>query len=86
MAAIRIFSKIESGVGRGILSNRQALDLFRTHRPPFMSHVLLSHLSQQNNSPQITEDLFTPHRADTEVMCCVPRFKETPVYTISATN
>lgn len=30
--------------GQGHLSNRQALELFIKHRPPFMSHVLLSHL------------------------------------------
>ena len=29
---------------RGHLSNRQALELFKSHRPAFMSHLLLSHL------------------------------------------
>ncbi|HXB09508.1 MAG TPA: MBL fold metallo-hydrolase, partial [Puia sp.] len=37
--------------GNGHLSNRQALELFAAYRPPFMSHLLLAHLSQDNNRP-----------------------------------
>ena len=69
--------------GKGHLSNQQALDMFRLHRPPFMSHVLLSHLSRDNNSPQIVSDLFAPHRDNTTVVVA-SRFQETPVYTINA--
>lgn len=36
--------------GKGHLSNKQALELFLQHRPAFMSHLLLSHLSAENNS------------------------------------
>src|ERR1700744_1424280 len=35
----------------GHLSNAQALELFVKHKPPYMSHVLLSHLSKDNNCP-----------------------------------
>jgi phosphoribosyl 1,2-cyclic phosphodiesterase len=45
--------------GQGHLSNRQALELFVQHRPPFMTHLLLSHLSKDNNSPQLAQELFT---------------------------
>ena len=71
--------------GKGHLSNQQALDLFRTHKPDFMSHVLLSHLSQQNNSPQVLADLFMPHRGLTHISIA-SRFEETPVYEIDAQN
>ena len=69
--------------GKGHLSNQQALDLFKTHKPQFMSHVLLAHLSKNNNSPQLTEDLFTPHLNGTKLVIA-SRFRETPVYQIDA--
>ena len=70
--------------GKGHLSNQQALALFQTHRPPFMSHVLMSHLSKENNCPQLIRDLFTPHMADTELIVA-SRQAETPVYRIKTT-
>jgi phosphoribosyl 1,2-cyclic phosphodiesterase len=44
--------------GHGHLSNDEALELFKTHRPPHMSHLLLAHLSKENNKPEIVSDLF----------------------------
>jgi phosphoribosyl 1,2-cyclic phosphodiesterase len=44
--------------GEGHLSNKQAVELFMAHRPPFMTHLLLSHLSKNNNDPQLVKDLF----------------------------
>ncbi|WP_420148802.1 MBL fold metallo-hydrolase [Spirosoma sp.] len=69
--------------GKGHLSNQQALALFQTHKPSFMSHILLSHLSKENNCPQLVRDLFMPHMADTELIVA-SRMIETPVYRISA--
>lgn len=69
--------------GKGHLSNQQALDLFKAHKPSYMSHLLLSHLSRDNNSPQLAIDLFMPHRETTEIMVA-SRFEETPVFTICA--
>ncbi|WP_266205885.1 MBL fold metallo-hydrolase [Pontibacter kalidii] len=68
--------------GRGHLSNRQALSLFTAYKPDFMSHVLLSHLSKDNNCPKLVKDLFTLHADGTKVVVA-SRFEETPVYTIS---
>ncbi|SFH14082.1 MBL fold metallo-hydrolase [Pontibacter chinhatensis] len=68
--------------GRGHLSNRQALSLFTAYKPEFMSHVLLSHLSKDNNNPQLVKELFSLHAEGTEVIVA-SRFEETPVYTIS---
>ncbi len=47
--------------GHGHLSNRQALELFNNHRPAFMTHILLSHLSKENNCPELAEQLFMQH-------------------------
>ena len=54
--------------GNGHLSNRQALEIFITHKPAFMTHLLLAHLSKENNHPQLVEDLFNEHAKDTRVM------------------
>lgn len=75
-------NRIRGGLGH--LSNQQALDLFRTHKPAFMSHVLLSHLSKDNNCPQLSKDLFTQYQEGTEVIVA-SRFEETPVFSVSAT-
>lgn len=68
----------------GHLSNQQALHLFRACKPAFMSHVLLAHLSQENNCPQLARALFAAHAGSTEVIVA-SRSGETPVYTISGT-
>ncbi|MEP7170728.1 MAG: MBL fold metallo-hydrolase, partial [Bacteroidota bacterium] len=67
--------------GKGHLSNLQALELFRLHKPDFMSHLFLSHLSKENNCPLLVHELFSRHAAQTEIIVA-SRFKETPVYQI----
>lgn len=67
--------------GQGHLSNRQALELFTTHRPAYMSHLLLSHLSQENNSPDLVQALFAEHAGGTEIVVA-SRFSETAVYRV----
>jgi phosphoribosyl 1,2-cyclic phosphodiesterase len=67
--------------GMGHLSNRQALDLFNTHKPPFMTHLLLSHLSKDNNDPQMVQQLFEDHALGIEIIVA-SRYKQTAVYTI----
>ncbi|GAA4413591.1 MBL fold metallo-hydrolase [Nibrella viscosa] len=69
--------------GQGHLSNQQALELFKAHRPAYMSHVLLSHLSRDNNNPQVAIDLFKAHTGSTTVMVA-SRFQETPVLEIKS--
>ncbi|UHG90735.1 MBL fold metallo-hydrolase [Spirosoma oryzicola] len=70
---------------KGHLSNQQALDLFKAHKPAFMSHVLMAHLSKDNNNPQLLHDLFAPHMLDTQFIIA-SRYKETPVYRIGVTR
>jgi phosphoribosyl 1,2-cyclic phosphodiesterase len=71
--------------GKGHLSNKQALALFTTHKPPHMTHLLLSHLSHNNNNPKLVEELFT-NCADGINIIIASRFEETPVYHISHNN
>lgn len=67
--------------GHGHLSNQQALALFRQHRPAAMTHLWLSHLSKENNSPQVAHDLFQPHLGDTH-LAIASRYAETPVFRV----
>ncbi len=69
--------------GQGHLSNRQALELFTAHRPPFMTHILLSHLSKENNTPEIAAQLFNGH-ANNVAIIIASRYEATPVYTIAS--
>ena len=67
--------------GKGHLSNRQALELFIAHKPAFMSHLFLSHLSRDNNDPKLVHELFSKHSAGTHIEIA-SRYKETEVFHI----
>ena len=67
---------------RGHLSNRQAVELFRKHRPPFMTHLILSHLSKNNNTPELVTEAFRPYAAEVK-MVVASRYKETEVFKVS---
>lgn len=71
--------------GQGHLSNRQALELFTAYRPPFMTHILLSHLSKENNTPEIAEQLFNSHANDIAIITA-SRYESTQVYHITASG
>ena len=68
--------------GMGHLSNMQALELFKSQRPAFMSHLLLSHLSKDNNCPDLVHDLFSRKANGTEIIVC-SRYQETPVFKVA---
>lgn len=76
-----LFLKNRIRGGMGHLSNRQALELFVAHRPPFMSHLLLSHLSKNNNDPQIVRQLFLDNAGGVEIVVA-SRYEQTAVYKI----
>ena len=67
---------------RGHLSNKQALELFNSHRPSFMTHLVLSHLSKNNNCPKLVGELFNLHAKQTKIVIA-SRFHETEVMEIS---
>lgn len=68
--------------GKGHLSNREAFELFCQHRPVHMSHVLLSHLSQDNNCPDLARRLFESNAGNVQVSIA-SRHKETELICIS---
>jgi len=55
---------------KGHLSNDQALELFLKHKPRDLQLLILSHLSQNNNRPEIVNKMFSS------------RYKETELFTI----
>ncbi|MDO3626537.1 MBL fold metallo-hydrolase [Mucilaginibacter sp. BT774] len=68
--------------GLGHLSNTQALEIFINHRSPHLSHLLLSHLSRDNNRPELVHELFSQHANGTEIIVA-SRYEESAVYHIS---
>jgi phosphoribosyl 1,2-cyclic phosphodiesterase len=71
--------------GKGHLSNNQALQLFVNHRSPYLSHLFLSHLSQENNHPGIVEKLFSPYSNNIRIVV-TSRHKETELFQIAGTQ
>jgi phosphoribosyl 1,2-cyclic phosphodiesterase len=71
--------------GYGHLSNRQALKFFQENRPHFMSHLFLAHLSRENNSPSLVEELFRKAAGKTKVIIA-GRNQETELYRILDLN
>jgi phosphoribosyl 1,2-cyclic phosphodiesterase len=71
--------------GQGHLSNAEALQLFLTYRRPDLSHLILSHLSAENNCPVLVKDLFSPHAGDVKVVVA-SRHEESPVFQVTAGN
>lgn len=67
---------------RGHLSNTQALETFIWYRAPFLKLLILSHLSENNNRPEIVSKLFAPHANGTTI-AIASRYKESEVYYIS---
>lgn len=76
---VHIKKRIKSNEGH--LSNVQALQLFLEHKPVFMSHLILAHLSQNNNRAEIVEKLFFPYKHLAEITVA-SRYKESAVFNI----
>ena len=47
-----------------------------------MTHLILSHLSKENNTPQLAKELFTPHAGTTEIIVA-SRYEASELFTIS---
>jgi phosphoribosyl 1,2-cyclic phosphodiesterase len=67
--------------GKGHLSNSEALDLYCRYKPSGLSHLLLSHLSKNNNCPGLVKDLFEPHAGATKIVVA-SRYEASEVYHI----
>ena len=77
------FLKKRISGGSGHLSNAEALELFNTHKHPGLSHLLLSHLSKENNNPELVANLFNAHAGNTRIVIA-SRDAETEVFVISS--
>ena len=76
---IHLKNRIRGGMGH--LSNTQALELFLSHGPTFMTHLFLSHLSEDNNHPRLAKSVFEKLAGRTEIVV-TSRKKETKLYHI----
>jgi phosphoribosyl 1,2-cyclic phosphodiesterase len=65
----------------GHLSNDQALELFRNYRSDDLRLLILSHLSKNNNRPELVEKLFNQHAGDTKIVVA-SRYTASPVFCI----
>ena len=70
---------------KGHLSNDQAAELFTKFRGPGLSHLILSHLSKNNNTPEKVENLFISIAGNTKITVA-SRYQETPVFEVNAGN
>ena len=65
----------------GHLSNTQALEIFNKYKGNQLSYLVLSHLSKNNNSPALVNQLFNKHAGDIKIIVA-SRYAETPVFLI----
>lgn len=67
----------------GHLSNTQALDLFIKFRTRRLTHLVLSHLSENNNKPELVNELFTNQAGPVKIVVA-SRYEATPLFHIDA--
>ncbi|MGZ8539543.1 MAG: MBL fold metallo-hydrolase [Chitinophagaceae bacterium] len=70
---------------KGHLSNAQALELFTKYRGSQLSHLILSHLSKNNNKPELVDQLFRQQAGSTKIIVA-SRYEETTVFCIEPGN
>jgi phosphoribosyl 1,2-cyclic phosphodiesterase len=69
--------------GYGHISNREALELFRAHRHSGLRHLVLGHLSQNNNRPELVSGLFEPHMEGIQ-LTVASRYEESALFHVGA--
>lgn len=79
------FLKQRISSDHGHLSNVQALDLFVKHRSKQLSHLILAHLSKNNNDPQLVDRLFKEKAGATQIVVA-SRYEETPLFQINGSG
>lgn len=68
--------------GKGHLSNEEALQLFLQQRPKQLRHLLLCHLSKNNNDPALVESVFRKHAGNIHITVA-SRYNETEVFQLN---
>lgn len=74
-------NRIRSGWGH--ISNRLSLEVFLESRTPRLRHLILSHLSGQNNTVELVHATFAPHCTDIKLSVAT-RFQETELFDLYA--
>lgn len=70
---------------KGHLSNDQALELFLKHKPGNLQLLILSHLSQNNNHPDIVSKLFSQYATGVKIVIA-SRYCESELFSIEKNN
>lgn len=78
-----VFLKKRINGDDGHLSNAQALQLFLNHRGPHLGHLILSHLSQNNNDPALVNRVFLEQASSTKIVVA-SRYEETEVIDVDS--
>ena len=71
--------KMRISGGNGHLSNEEALQLFLQHRTKHLQHLLLCHLSKNNNDTTIVEKMFGENAGNTQITVA-SRYNETALF------
>jgi phosphoribosyl 1,2-cyclic phosphodiesterase len=71
--------------GEGHLSNTEALDIFVQHKPVFMSHLLLAHLSKDNNDVALVQSMFEAVAGGTKIFVA-SRYEEMALMEVDNLN
>ena len=79
------FLKNRISSGWGHLSSTVALDLFNTHRTSRLKHLMLTHLSGENNSVELVHETFRSHCEDI-LLSVATRYEETEVFDVINLN
>lgn len=72
-------NRIRGGLGH--ISNKQALAAFLENKTNRLKHLILGHLSGQNNRVELVQDLFEPHCADI-LLSVATRYQETDLFQV----
>jgi phosphoribosyl 1,2-cyclic phosphodiesterase len=67
------------------LSNEEAWELFQQHRGEQLSHLLLSHLSRNNNTHEKVKEVFSRDTGNTHIIIA-SRYRPSEVYSITGTE
>ncbi len=68
----------------GHLSNKQALELFLQNRAEYLQFLFLSHLSKDNNCPDLVHTIFSSHANNTRISVA-SRYKAGILYRVNET-
>ncbi len=74
-------NRIRSGWGH--ISNKLSLDVFLENRTQRLQHLILSHLSGQNNTVELVHETFAPHCAAIKLSIAT-RYEETELFDLQS--